>query len=376
MSDKRLSDLLVTIYDAALDPSLWTAVLEQSSLFLNCMGGIIGAYDLTLDGQTLSATWGFAPEYLATLPEYMKIHPLVPMSFRLKEGEFGSVIDGMPHEDFYKHPGYIGWAKPQGIVDLIQATLERTPLALSGFAFSRHRKQGIVDDELRQRLRLLVPHVQRAFMIGKTIDLTRLETAALGETIDGLSAAVFLLDADTGLLHANRAAEAMLAGGELFSVADRKLVARSADADAALRQSVSSAALGDAAMADRGVAVPLKGNSGGQYAAYVLPLKSGRRAAGGLGQSAAAAMFIRRVALDFPQPVATVAERYNLTAGETRTLTALVGLDGIPAAAMMLGVSEATVKTNLQRIFSKTGAARQSDLVKLVAGHASPLGSA
>ena len=39
----------------------------------------------------------------------------------------------------------------------------------------------------------------------------------------------------------------------------------------------------------------------------------------------------------------------------------------------MLGVSQATVKTHLQRVFGKTGAARQSELVKLIAGYMSPL---
>jgi DNA-binding CsgD family transcriptional regulator len=34
----------------------------------------------------------------------------------------------------------------------------------------------------------------------------------------------------------------------------------------------------------------------------------------------------------------------------------------------MLGVSQATVKTHLNNIFRKTGATRQSELIKLVAG--------
>lgn len=40
----------------------------------------------------------------------------------------------------------------------------------------------------------------------------------------------------------------------------------------------------------------------------------------------------------------------------------------------MLGISQATVKTHLERIFGKTGTARQADLVKLIAGLAGPFG--
>jgi DNA-binding CsgD family transcriptional regulator len=39
-----------------------------------------------------------------------------------------------------------------------------------------------------------------------------------------------------------------------------------------------------------------------------------------------------------------------------------------------LEISEATVKTHLQRQFGKTGTARQAELFKLVAAFMSPLG--
>jgi DNA-binding CsgD family transcriptional regulator len=39
----------------------------------------------------------------------------------------------------------------------------------------------------------------------------------------------------------------------------------------------------------------------------------------------------------------------------------------------VVGVSEATVKTHLQRVFAKTNTNRQTELIKLVAAHASPL---
>jgi DNA-binding CsgD family transcriptional regulator len=47
----------------------------------------------------------------------------------------------------------------------------------------------------------------------------------------------------------------------------------------------------------------------------------------------------------------------------------------VAETAEALGVSEATLKTHLNRIFSKTGTQRQPDLVRLVAGFASPLKS-
>jgi DNA-binding CsgD family transcriptional regulator len=45
----------------------------------------------------------------------------------------------------------------------------------------------------------------------------------------------------------------------------------------------------------------------------------------------------------------------------------------VPEAARALGCAETTVKTHLYRVFAKTGATRQADLVKLAAGFSNPL---
>jgi len=49
-----------------------------------------------------------------------------------------------------------------------------------------------------------------------------------------------------------------------------------------------------------------------------------------------------------------------------------VEVGGAPEVAEAFGISVNTVKSHLQRIFSKTGASRQADLVKLLSGFASP----
>ncbi len=41
----------------------------------------------------------------------------------------------------------------------------------------------------------VVPHVRRATLVGKSMDLKHAEAAMLAETLDGLSAGLFLVDA-------------------------------------------------------------------------------------------------------------------------------------------------------------------------------------
>jgi DNA-binding NarL/FixJ family response regulator len=58
---------------------------------------------------------------------------------------------------------------------------------------------------------------------------------------------------------------------------------------------------------------------------------------------------------------------------EVSVLFAIVEAGGVPEAAGELGIARSTVRTHLLHIFAKTGARRQAELVKLVAGLSNPL---
>ncbi len=63
-------------------------------------------------------------------------------------------------------------------------------------------------------MQMVAPHIRRALLIGKVIDLNKAKTRHFAETIDGLSSAVFLVDERGNLAHANASGEAMLEAGE------------------------------------------------------------------------------------------------------------------------------------------------------------------
>ena len=118
--------------------------------------------------------------------------------------------------------------------------------------------------------------------------------------------------------------------------------------------------------------MPLTAHDGERHVAHVLPLTSGARRRAGIATAAAAALFVHKAALDIPSPPEAIARAYKLTPTELRVLLAVVEIGGAPEVAEALGVGEATVKTHLGRLFEKTGAKRQADLVKLVAGFSNP----
>src|ERR671918_619823 len=67
--------------------------------------------------------------------------------------------------------------KPQGIVDVAQYFLVRTPAHFSGFAVGRHQRQGIFTERELTLGDLLLPHLRRAVTISNVLDVHRIEHA-------------------------------------------------------------------------------------------------------------------------------------------------------------------------------------------------------
>jgi DNA-binding CsgD family transcriptional regulator len=290
-----------------------------------------------------------------------------------KIGDVGSVLDVLTQEEWVNNQLYLEWAKPQGIVDAVQVTVDRSATGLAVFGIARHESVGITDDATRHALTLLFPHVRRAVLIGRVIDLHKVEAAALADTLDGLAAGLFLIDREGRIVHANAAASEMLDAGSPARRSGDRLALATTQADQAWREALLAIeAGGEAALDGRGASIPILSRDGDPHVAHVLPLRAGARLQDVAANSAIAAVFLRKVALDRATALDAITRLYGLTPMEARVLGAIVEIGGVPAVAKAFGNSESTVKTHLKRVFEKTGIQRQADLASLVAGLTSP----
>lgn len=74
-------------------------------------------------------------------------------------------------------------------------------------------------------MQLIVPHVHRAVLIGKVINLKTSEAATFADSLDGLSAGVFLVDVRGHIVHANASGHDLLADGAVLKSVNGKIVA-------------------------------------------------------------------------------------------------------------------------------------------------------
>jgi DNA-binding CsgD family transcriptional regulator len=288
-------------------------------------------------------------------------------------GEVASTTELVSYSEYVESRYYKEWVKPQGFVDSWHASLQKSETTSVHLIFWRKGKAGIESDATRDRMRLIVPHLRRAVQISNLVDHGKAEAALFGDTLDGIAAGLFLVDANGRILHANASGHALLARGVVLRASGGKLVSNDASAEQELYRVLDAVGGEQVVPGADTVAVPLTARQGEHYVAYVLPLTSGVRRRAGAGYAAAAAVFVQRALLNVPSPQDAIAKLYKLTPMELRVLFAIVQVGGVPEVAAMMGSSSSTIRTHLRRLFSKTGTDRQADLVKLVAGYTNPL---
>ena len=370
---KRLPTLIGDIYDAVIDPAQRNDVLDKIANFTGGhSGGLLSKHSLS-KSEVLYCYVGADPNSLQVYSEsYPKLDPTADSPCFGVE-QVVSATDLVPYEEFRRGRFYREWARPHGWVDVASAVIEKSATSCTFLSVVRHEANGLVDDEMRRRMALLIPHVRRALLIGKTIHRKQTEAVCFSDVLDGLSSGMILVDASGRIVHTNNAGNAILDAGDFLRAVCGRLVASDLAINAALREILVAANAGDAALGVKGIALPLSAHDGERYVAHVLPLTSGARREAGLAYNAVAALFIRKASLEPFSPPEVIGEMYKLTPTELRVLLAIVDIGGVPEVAAALGVAVTTVKTHLSRLFEKTGVARQADLVKLVAGFSTPL---
>jgi DNA-binding CsgD family transcriptional regulator/PAS domain-containing protein len=371
--DEVLSNIISGIYDAALDAGRWGDVLTDTAEFVGGQAGVLLSKCQANPVLDVDHCAGVEPRYLQSYKErYSRCCPLARVPF-VEPLRIVNIPELVPYDEYLQGQFYQEWAQPQGWLDAANIIVEKSDEFCSILSVVRDEASGLVDGEMRRRMMLVAPHIRRAALVRHAMDCQRAEIAAFAATLDGLGAGLFLIDADGRIVHANAAGRTILDGDDFLRSVGGRLVARDPQVHQMLRDVFAAAGCDVAAVGLRGTALPLMAQDGGRHVAHVLPLSAQTRQAAALGGRPAVALFVRKAALESAAPADVIGKAFKLTPAELRVLLAIVDVGGVPEVAAVLGVAESTIKTHLGRLFEKTGAGRQADLVKLAAGFSTPL---
>ncbi|QOG19297.1 MULTISPECIES: helix-turn-helix transcriptional regulator [Bradyrhizobium] len=365
----KQSELIESIYDAGLNPELWSDVVVMLNGYIGSQAcGLISKDPVSKSGAT-HYYCGVDPHYIQLYAEtYAQYDPLARLP---QYGEVRNIPDLVNFDEYRRGRFYQEWLRPQGCVDVANVVLEQSkspcPMLLTVIP-----GRDMLDAAQRARMQFLVPHTSRALLINRAIERKQRHATALADVVDRLNAGVILLDAACNIVHCNPAAETILAADDVLRTVSGRLVTRSSEANLALRNIFRDAGeVAVAAAADR--KIPLTSDNGSYYVAHVIALPSLLRE-GVVGRTTAiGALFVWKAELDGRSSADLIDRTFDLTPAELKVLQSIVEVGGVPETAAALGIAETTVKTHLHRVFAKTGVSRQADLVKLAAGFANPL---
>ncbi|QEN86042.1 hypothetical protein FZC33_07490 [Labrys sp. KNU-23] len=364
----EISALIGTVYDCALDPSLWETMLAGVKEMLRAHNASLTMIDLVGGRASLIKTIGIDSYWLERFQLYgeeMASWERLPALRDMPLDEPQVFSRHLPAEIQSQSAMLKEWGEPQGIVDSIGLTLINSPTRQAHLGLNRHRNAGLYTDREVAIGRILVPHIRRAVTISDMLDMKTLEQQALGATLDSVTAGVVIVAGEGRIMHVNETARRMLdarspilSSGGCLTATDSRVVEE-------LRKAIAMAQEDETQLPEAGLGVPLGKADQGAAIAHILPLARGQRRTR-LVPQATAAVFIALDATPLPTELGAIARMFGLTPAETRQLDQLMAGATLRKAAAALEVSEATARTHREHIFAKMGVSRQSDLVALV----------
>jgi DNA-binding CsgD family transcriptional regulator/PAS domain-containing protein len=377
MRPERLSDIIGSVYDCVLQPQEWSRTLPLISAFgESAASSIVVQGRLSNSGARIFED-GDRQSFLRLYFEKLAASRMPAMKQVAFDhlGEVATMTMLAGEREPLNSDFYLKWVRPLGFRDVIGVLVLKSGKRVAWFSVARSDVQSrFTENDLRQ-MEQLSPHICRALLISDALDLQSIMATRLAETVDHLSTGILLTEESGRIAYMNGSAEAILKDGNALKSKDGHLVAARPHARDALSRALQESTAGRAPATSGQHAIPLPDDEGSGLIANVLPLqwRDGRNPLAAL--PGAAAVIIQDPAEGAPPAVEAIGLLYGLTAAERNVLEHVAASHTPQETADHLGVSVNTIKTHLQKIFAKTGTARQADLVRLVARSTAPLKS-
>jgi DNA-binding CsgD family transcriptional regulator/PAS domain-containing protein len=356
--------LLLDFYACPSAPQRWVGALDRLSHEMGARSAVVQTFQMC--GSQLRMHWSVQDSSTRSIGLRSKVederNPRLNMDRMLRGlNRIARDEDLFDREDGARHQlqqqlASLGLGR---FIGSLQQIDHGTYLAL---ALHRgvHDQEDFSTDQV-DRLSTLVPHLGQAVeLCGRMQDATQL-AMRLQRHMDHLRCGLIIADAQGNVQWLNRSAEQRLAGSGVLKMRGEQLFASSSDATLNLLKQIANAAgAGDVVAAGRYLTL-------GQGAQRLhLALQPLVPSDGYTGGSSSVLIVVTEVGQGESIPTAALVSMYGLTPAESRLVDALIGGYTLEQYAQHRGISLGTVRGQLKLVLSKTGATRQSELVRMV----------
>lgn len=365
MTDALIVEIIGSIYQSAHDQALWPVVVERlrgllqgSKACLVRMGPDRRPGDLIAPSNDPA----FQDRYVAEF-----VHEPNIVEAALVRAPVGLVYhdhERIGRETLRASRLWNEWMAPQDMHGGLSVKLGEFGSSAWFFDVQRSRDQPQFAAADVARLEAVVPHLQRALELSRSIGLSRLSWA----TLQHLPIGLMVVDSAQRVAALNEPAERILAGaGSSLSIRRGVLAAANAQKNAQLQRLVAEACAASHALGDRAGGDIMFGEIDGD-GAPLLALSICPAPVEDMPTLAPSAIVIlRRIAPESPAGFVDELRRlFDLTPKEAGIAAVLTSGRSLKEVAAGSGIKFSTARSHLERIFRKTGTRQQSQLVAVL----------
>jgi DNA-binding CsgD family transcriptional regulator len=370
MSDVNLLRLIGQVYEAATDPEALTTFADEMSRAFACDMALLYVVQGPLAKSTdvlLSATPNFDDEAHSSYTGYYRQHDIWSRRMLSRPNTVQHGLEMIDRSTLYKTVHYNEYCAKIGLGHALAGTFS-VQSDIGVVNLSRIPRAREFDDEEKQLLQILMPHVQRAVQIQQRLSAAEQRSALTFEMLERLDLGILILMADARILFANAVAARLLRKGADLTVSNGCVRPRYPAQGPQFEKTVRNAAFTSVGQGtSAGGFVVIERPEGPPLSLMVSPYVA---PPGSPGHTYGASLVLftdPEARTDVPEHA--IAKMFGLSPAQSRLVSALVAGETMADYADSIGISLNTAKTQMKQIFLKTGVNRQSDLVRTVAAN-------
>ena len=200
------TDLILKIYDAALDQDLWPEVLAEVSHSVGASGAIVFECDqvqrqIQLTIQSSNYDPGLIEGYLENYHEYEFADQLALARHSKRDDEIVLISDNIlanSREELLQYP-HVQSMMTAGIAYRYGTLLNKDDLNYGRFSFQLGKKKKPLTDEQLRQAHVLLPHIAKSLSICRPISSHQKEMQVLEATLQDMPIGVAIIN-DRGIL--------------------------------------------------------------------------------------------------------------------------------------------------------------------------------
>jgi DNA-binding CsgD family transcriptional regulator len=358
-----MDDLIGLVYETVAQPESWVEVVRRLKVEFDAQGAWM--FENTAAGPAFIALDDVPPRLFADYVAYYhtvditlqaaSVDPASTMNLAKRERDAVGERAWLGSEVYHDH------CLPNGISQIMASHIVNDVPGGHILSFFRAPGAALFDDPVVRSYDCILPHIRRALRLRSSLASQMPAPGWTSMVLEGMAAAIILLDGNGRVLHLNAAARSLLDRKDGLLLRGGRLSAKDHSAARSLEKLLAQACSGRT----RGGDILLPSRTGAMILS-ACPLAYPSAAFGGHGNCRAWVWISGTVqaAPDLPKRLGAL---FGLTTAEQRIAAGIAtGLTAAEIAAAN-AVSLSTVRTQIQAIFAKTGVSRQAELVQLLA---------